>query len=290
MSTPNPLLVPGLSALAPAYKAVLCDVWGVLHNGVAAFPKACEALQRYRAETGGKVVLITNAPRPSPPILEQLARLGVPRDAFDAVVTSGDVTRAQLQAHNDVPVMHIGPDRDHSLFAGLDLTLTDEAGAGQVVCTGLVDDERETPEDYRALLERMVARDLPLLCANPDIVVERGSTLIWCAGALARLYEDLGGRVTILGKPHAPIYEAALSRVAELAGAPVAKADILAIGDGLPTDSRGAVANEIDVLFITGGIHGADFGPAGAPVESLVRKRLEEEGLRARAAIAGLVW
>ncbi|WP_425088431.1 TIGR01459 family HAD-type hydrolase [Stappia sp.] len=290
MSTPNPLLVPGLSALAPAYKAVLCDVWGVLHNGVAAFPKACEALQRYRAETGGKVVLITNAPRPSPPILEQLARLGVPRDAFDAVVTSGDVTRAQLQAHSDIPVMHIGPDRDHSLFTGLDLTLTDEAGAGQVVCTGLVDDERETPEDYRALLERMVARDLPLLCANPDIVVERGSTLIWCAGALARLYEDLGGRVTILGKPHAPIYEAALARVAELAGAPVAKTDILAIGDGLPTDIRGAVANEIDVLFITGGIHGADFGPAGAPVESLVRKRLEEEGLRARAAIAGLVW
>jgi HAD superfamily hydrolase (TIGR01459 family) len=290
MSTPNPLLVPGLSALAPAYKAVLCDVWGVLHNGVAAFPKACEALQRYRAETGGKVVLITNAPRPSPPILEQLARLGVPRDAFDAVVTSGDVTRAQLQAHSDVPVMHIGPDRDHSLFAGLELTLTDEAGAGQVVCTGLVDDERETPEDYRALLERMVARDLPLLCANPDIVVERGTTLIWCAGAIARLYEDLGGRVTILGKPHAPIYEAALARVAELAGAPVAKTDILAVGDGLPTDIRGAVANEIDVLFITGGIHGADFGPAGAPVESLVRKRLEEEGLRARAAIAGLVW
>ena len=290
MSTPNPLLVPGLSALAPAYKAVLCDVWGVLHNGVAAFPKACEALQRYRAETGGKVVLITNAPRPSPPILDQLARLGVPRDAFDAVVTSGDVTRAQLQAHSDIPVMHIGPDRDHSLFEGLDLALTDEAGAGQVVCTGLVDDERETPEDYRALLERMVARDLPLLCANPDIVVERGSTLIWCAGALARLYEDLGGRVTILGKPHAPIYEAALARVAELAGAPVAKTDILAIGDGLPTDIRGAVANEIDVLFITGGIHGADFGPAGAPVESLVRKRLAEEGLSARAAIAGLVW
>ncbi|WP_029060238.1 TIGR01459 family HAD-type hydrolase [Stappia stellulata] len=290
MSTHNPLLVPGLSALAPAYKAVLCDVWGVLHNGVAAFPKACEALQRYRAESGGTVVLITNAPRPSPPILEQLARLGVSSDAFDAVVTSGDVTRAQLQAHSDIPVMHIGPERDHSLFTGLELTLTDEAGAGQVVCTGLVDDERETPEDYRALLERMVARDLPLLCANPDIVVERGSTLIWCAGALARLYEDLGGQVTILGKPHAPIYEAALARVAELSGAPVAKSDILAIGDGLPTDIRGAVANEIDVLFITGGIHGADFGPAGAPVESLVRKRLEEEGLHARAAIAGLVW
>lgn len=290
MNASAPLLVSGLADLAPSYKAVLCDVWGVLHNGVAAFPKACEALQRYRAETGGKVVLITNAPRPSPPILEQLGRLGVPRDAFDAVVTSGDVTRAQLQAHSDVPVMHIGPERDHSLFEGLDLTLTGETGAGQVVCTGLVDDERETPEDYRALLERMVARDLPLLCANPDIVVERGSTLIWCAGALARLYEDLGGRVIILGKPHAPIYEAALARVAELAGEPVAKTEILAIGDGLPTDIRGAVANEIDVLFITGGIHGADFGPAGAPVESLVRKRLAEEGLSARAAIAGLVW
>lgn len=290
MSTPAPLLIPGLAALAPRYRAILCDVWGVLHNGVAAFPAACAALQRFRRETGAPVVLITNAPRPSPPILEQLARLGVPDDAFDAVVTSGDVTRAEILAHREAPILHIGPERDRTLFADLDVTLADETAARQVVCTGLLDDERETPEDYRPLLERLVTRDLPFLCANPDIVVERGTTLIWCAGALARLYEDLGGRVTIQGKPHPPIYKAAMERLAELTGAPVAREAVLAIGDGLPTDIRGAVANELDVLFITGGIHGADFGPADAPDETLIRRRLAEDGLAATAALPKLVW
>ena len=290
MSTSSPLLVSGLATLAPYYRAVLCDVWGVLHNGVAAFPDACRALQAFRRETGAPVVLLTNAPRPSQPILEQLARLGVPDDAFDAVVTSGDVTRAEITANRDAPILHIGPERDRTLFAGLNVALAEEETARQIVCTGLFDDETETPEDYRPLLERLIARDLPFICANPDIVVERGSQMIWCAGAIGRLYEDLGGRVTIQGKPHAPIYQAAMDKIADLAGTPVARDAVLAIGDGLPTDIRGAVSNDLDVLFITGGIHGKDFGPTDAPDDRLIRRRLSEEGLTARAALPYLVW
>lgn len=290
MTQPAPLLVPGLSALAPSYRAVLCDVWGVLHNGVAAFPEACEALARFRRDAGGIAVLITNAPRPTSSVLKQLEGLGVPLDVFDDVVTSGDVTRGLLAATREQPAFHIGPARDLTLFEGLDIRLVGEDEAEQVVCTGFHDDENETPEDYRPLLERLAARGLPFLCANPDIVVERGNRLVWCAGAIARLYEDIGGTVTILGKPHAPIYEEAMARVAKIAGEQVAREQILAIGDGLPTDIRGAVANEIDVLFITGGIHGADFGPVEDPDEGLVRRRLAEEGLTARAAVPHLRW
>lgn len=290
MTATEPLLIPGLATLAPSYRAILCDVWGVLHNGVAAFPAACAALAAYRAETGAPVVLITNAPRPNGPVRAQLAALGVPAEAFDDIVTSGDVTRGAIAALGAKPLLHLGPERDLSLYDGLDIALADEWRAEAVVCTGLVDDERETPETYRPLFERLVGRGLPFICANPDIVVERGDTLVWCAGALARLYEDLGGTVTIMGKPHAPIYEVAIARAEGLAGAPLARASILAVGDGLPTDIRGAVANRLDALFITGGIHGADFGPAGAPDEALVRRRLAEEGLSARAALPALRW
>jgi HAD superfamily hydrolase (TIGR01459 family) len=290
MPSSTPLLVPGLSALAPSYGAVLCDVWGVLHNGVAAFGPACEALTAFRRETGGPVVLITNAPRPNAPVRLQLAELGVPTSAFDDIVTSGDVTRGAIEALDGAPVLHIGPERDLTLFEGLKAPLSGEDGAEAVVCTGLVDDEQETPETYRPLFERLIARDIPFICANPDIVVERGDTLIWCAGALARLYEDMGGRVTIVGKPHAPIYEAAIARAEAAAGHKLERSAILAIGDGLPTDIRGAVANRLDALFITDGIHGADFGPAGQPDEALVRARLKEEGLTARAAVPRLAW
>uniref|UniRef100_UPI003BAC1EF4 TIGR01459 family HAD-type hydrolase n=1 Tax=Stappia sp. TaxID=1870903 RepID=UPI003BAC1EF4 len=290
MTATTPLLIPGLSVLAPSYRAILCDVWGVLHNGVAAFAPACEALAAFRRETGAPVVLITNAPRPNPPVKAQLASLGVPRDAFDEVVTSGDVTRDAITALDGAPIQHIGPERDLTLFEGFANPLVGEEDAQAVVCTGLVDDENETPESYRPAFERMIARGLTFICANPDIVVERGDKLVWCAGALARLYEDMGGKVTIVGKPHTPIYNLAIARAEAAAGAPLERSSILAIGDGLPTDIRGAYANSLDVLFITGGIHGADFGPTGAPEEDLVRKRLAEEGLRARAAIPELRW
>lgn len=287
----SPLLVNGLREIASEYDGILCDVWGVLHNGVAAFENAHKALTAFREETGGKVVLITNAPRPHPPIIEQLATLGVASSAFDSIVTSGDVTQELLNTHKGAKVFHLGPDRDFALYDGLDLTVvSNEEDATIIGCTGLFDDENETPDDYREMLARLAKRGLPFICANPDIVVERGDRLIWCAGALGRLYEDLGGPVNIVGKPHKPIYDSAKARLAEVAGREVDPSRILAIGDGLPTDIRGACSQELDVLFITAGIHASDFGPADQPDEALVRRRLTEEGLNARAAIPRLKW
>ncbi len=291
MTVSTPLLVDGLRALAPLYKGILCDVWGVLHNGVEAFEEAHKALRAYREEAGGKVVLITNAPRPAKQVGEMLAGLGVPEEAYDDIVTSGDVTRSVLEAQGSKTLLHIGPNRDQPLYWNLEATFTlnDEEAEG-ISCTGLTDDETETPDDYRDRLKKLADRKLPMICANPDIVVERGDRLVWCAGAIARLYEDLGGEVAILGKPHAPIYQAALEKLGKLAGEEIAKEDVLAIGDGLPTDIRGAVSQDIDVLFITAGIHASDFGPSDAPDEHLIRRRLTEEGLRARAALPRLWW
>jgi len=290
MNASAPLLVSGLEALSADYSAVLCDVWGVLHNGVAAFEHAHKALRAFREETGGVVVLITNAPRPTPPVREQLAQLGVPDEAYDDSVTSGDVTRELLAQNAGSKVLHIGPGRDLTVYEGTGVALGTEGEAEIICCTGLFDDETETPDDYRDQLQALAGRGLPMICANPDIVVERGEHLIWCAGALARLYEDLGGTGMIVGKPHAPIYAAALARVAKASGRDTDKRKVLAIGDGLPTDIRGAVSQDIDVLFISGGIHASDFGATDAPDEHLIRRRLAEEGLTARAAVPRLVW
>lgn len=291
MTISAPLLVEGLRSLAPSYKGILCDVWGVLHNGVAAFHHAHKALRTYREETGGKVVLITNAPRPAKQVGEMLAELGVPETTYDAIVTSGDVTRDVLKAQGSKTMLHLGPNRDQPLYWDLEARFTSrDEEAEAISCTGLEDDENETPDDYRDRLQKLAERKLPMICANPDILVERGERLIWCAGALARLYEDLGGEVIILGKPHAPIYQAALQELERLSGEKIDKRDVLAIGDGLPTDIRGAVSQDIDVLFITAGIHAADFGPSDAPDEHLIRRRLAEEGLRASAALPRLWW
>jgi len=276
--------IAGLKDLAGQYDALLCDVWGVLHNGVGAFPKAVEALRRFR-ETTGPVVLVTNAPRPNPPIREQLRRLGVPDDAYDDVVTSGDVTRKVITPHPGTRIFHLGPERDLSLYDGLDISLVAEEEAELLSCTALVDDTLETPEDYRAQLGRFVDRGIRMVCANPDLVVERGDRLVYCAGALARLYAELGGEAILVGKPHAPIYAAARERIATLGGA-----RILAVGDGLPTDIRGAVDNGIPVLFVTCGIHAADFGDHGNPDEQRLIARLNAEGLRVVAYIPNLVW
>ena len=290
MLTPTPPLVSGLSALAANYDAVLCDVWGVLHNGVAAYPEACRALVEYRAR-GGRVVLLTNAPRPSGPIHEQLAKLGVPREAYDDLLTSGDVTREMLHARSERRVLHIGPERDLPLYEGLDLDLVEDAEAEVVVVTGLADDTRETPEDYRSRLAALAERRLPMVCANPDLVVERGSQKVWCAGALAKLYvDDFTGEAALIGKPYPPVYEEARLRIAQLTGKRFDPKRVLAIGDGLPTDIRGAHGEGLDVLFVTGGIHGADFGPIDAPDAALVSARLMDEGLAVTAMVPRLVW
>jgi len=282
----------GLSELAGRYDGILCDVWGVLHNGVAASPDTIAALSAFRRQSGA-VVMITNAPRPREPILEQLAGLGVPfggNDAtFDDVVTSGDVTR-MLIGEMSPAVFHLGPQRDMQIYHGLHVDLVEKDVAETVVCTGLFDDETETPEDYRDLLAELRGRDLPLICANPDIVVERGDRLVWCAGALARDYEALGGRTYVVGKPHRPIYERAFARLCEAAGRQIGRDRVLAIGDGMPTDVAGAAAYGIDLLYISAGIHAAEYGDPDHPDPARLATFLHAHHAKPVAWMPRLQW
>ena len=259
----HPLTIDTLDAVSGRYSALFCDVWGVIHNGVEHFPEATAALEKAR-EAGLAVVLITNAPRPHGDVVPQIRALGAPDSAWDRIITSGDVTR-DLISQGPRRIFHIGPERDLTLYDGLDVEVVEEFEASAVVSTGFFDDEVETPDDYAEMLRRLRARNLPFICANPDIVVERGDRLIWCAGALARDYGQLGGRTLVSGKPHAPIYDAALNAAAEVLGRPLDKREVLAIGDGMVTDVKGAADNGIDVLYISGGIHARDYGDALAP-------------------------
>jgi HAD superfamily hydrolase (TIGR01459 family) len=284
-----PERISGLSAIAERYDVMLCDVWGVVHNGRESFPRALEAMTRFRAERG-PVVLITNAPRPREPIVEQLDDLRVPRTAWSQLVTSGDATRALLAERAPGPVWALGPDRDWPLYAGLGLEASDLDPAAFICCTGPFDDERETPEDYRERFVGAVARGLEFICANPDIVVQRGDTLIYCAGALAQLYATLGGRVLTAGKPYPAIYDLALAEAQALLGAPVDRRRVLCVGDGLPTDIRGANGQGLDALFVANGIHGAEAVDAGGLNAGIVADLLRQEGLSARWALADLTW
>jgi HAD superfamily hydrolase (TIGR01459 family) len=274
---PNlPRMTASLDDVANGYRALLCDVWGVIHNGIRAFDEASAALMRAR-EKGLAVVLITNAPRPWPDVQAQLGALGVPAEAYDRIVTSGDVTR-DLIAEGSRRVFHIGPDRDMSIYDGLEVELCEEPEASSVVCTGFFDDETESPDDYGEMLRRLRARNLPFICANPDIVVERGDRLVWCAGALARDFSQLGGRTLISGKPHRPIYEAALKAAGEVLGQPIAASEVLAIGDGALTDLKGAVQNDIDALYVSGGIHARDYGETLEPDPARLAAFLDKHG------------
>jgi len=284
-NTPNPPLIGGLSELAADYPVVLCDIWGVLHDGVRAYPAAVAALSRYRRE-GGRAILITNAPRPKAEVVAQLDRFGIAREAYDDIVSSGDTARGALAERPGAKVFHVGAERDLPLYDGLPIALTGEQECDLISCTGLFDDDRETPDDYAERLAVWRARNLTMICSNPDIVVERGDRLVWCAGALAERYRHLGGETLIIGKPFPAIYEAALSRVRPA----LPKSRVLALGDGLKTDVRGAVANGFDVVFITGGIHAADFGDRFAPDPGKVAASLAAEKLAARAIMAQLTW
>ena len=282
----SPDIVGSLEDVCKAYSAILCDVWGVVHNGEWHFPAAAVALARARA-AGIPVVLITNSPRRSADVVAQMSAIGVPPSAYDRVVTSGDVTR-DLIAEGPRKIFHIGADRDLTLYDGLDVDLVEEFEAAGVVCTGLFDDEVEKPEDYTDLLRRLRARNLPFICANPDIMVERGERIIWCAGALARDYAQLGGRTLIAGKPYAPIYDLAMKEVAEVLGRQVERSRVLAIGDGVMTDVKGAADNGFDVLYVSGGIHARDYGDASRPDPAKLGLFLERHGYRPVAVMVRL--
>lgn len=280
----------GLSDLANDYDVLLSDVWGVIHNGVEIFPQACAALARFRAERG-PVVLISNAARPAWEVTSQLDQLGVPRDAWTGFVTSGDVTRHLLAERAPGPAWVIGPERVGSLYADLGLTFSEADEAAFISITGPNEEETETPEDYRERLTGPAQRGLPMICANPDRVVQRGDRLIYCGGAIADLYKTLGGEVFMAGKPYHPIYEASLAEASRLLGRPVDPRRVLCIGDGVHTDVQGAEDQGLDCLFVAKGIHGdAAMGPDGKLSAPAVDALLAAEGVKARYAMADLVW
>ena len=251
-----PRRLKSLEDLDTSHDVILCDVWGVVHNGVNPFPLAIEALRAAR-ERGKTVVLITNSPRPADGVIRQFETIGVARDSWDDIVTSGDVTR-RLVEEGPKRLYFLGPERDRTLVDGIDVDLVDVPEAEAVLCTGLFDDETETPDDYAEMLSTFRSRDLPFICANPDQVVERGDRIIYCAGALATAYKRMGGTTRIAGKPHAPIYVEALRRAEKLRGG-IDRARVVAIGDGISTDIRGALDNKLDVMFIARGIHAAEY-------------------------------
>jgi HAD superfamily hydrolase (TIGR01459 family) len=289
MSLPHPL--PSLSRIANDYDVLLCDVWGVIHNGRESWPEACDALTRFNAQ-GGHVVLISNSPRPAHDVVAQLDGLGVPRASWRAFVTSGDATRAELSRRAPGPVWIIGPDRDGPLYEGLGLDRADGPDdAAFISVTGPRDDELETPEDYRAAFVPAVERDLELICANPDRIVQRGDRIIYCGGALADLYESMGGRVTMAGKPWGPIYALAMAEAERLLGRPVDRSRVLCIGDGVITDVLGANRQALDCLFIAQGIHGdAARGADGALDPTRAAALMSAETAYARYAALELSW
>ena len=278
-------IISGIAGPAQSYDAMLCDAWGVIHNGVTLFPGAADAMIEFR-KNRGPIVILTNAPRPSTIIPAQLDRLGLPRDAYDAVVTSGDATRSEIINRLPAPAYRIGPAKDDPLFEGLEIDFAPLERAGFVICTGLVDDHGEAPDDYRGILTEAAARNLTMVCANPDIIVNWGGRMIWCAGALAQIYEELGGKVVYGGKPHLPIYRLGIEAIEKARGNAIDRSRILAVGDGLATDIAGANGQNIDVLLVVGdgGIHN------GAADEAAIAARLKEANVHAIAATEGLKW
>ncbi|KJS20902.1 MAG: HAD family hydrolase [Hoeflea sp. BRH_c9] len=271
-----PRRITNLDQLTDRADVLLCDVWGVIHNGVNPFLLSIEALKAAR-QRGQTVILITNSPRPADGVIRQFDTIGVDPDCWDDIVTSGDVTRRLVQ---DAPraIYFLGPVRDMPLVAGLDIDLVEPDAADAVLCTGLFDDETETAEDYRDMLAGLQARGLPLICANPDREVERGDRLVPCAGALADIYVQLGGETRIAGKPHAPIYKEAMARARALRG----NVDLdrtLAIGDGVTTDIRGALDNGIDAIFIARGIHARQYVVGRATDEARLNTFLDAAGV-----------
>ena len=290
-------IIQSLGDIAAQYDAVFCDLWGCLHNGARPFPAAVAALQAFRAQ-GGRVILLTNAPRPKVDVAAHLQAMGVPHDTYDEIVTSGQAAQfAMLSGAVGPRVYHIGADKDEGFFRSFDSHMADlvsRAGitrvpidqASGIVCTGLVDDLRETPQDYRATLLMGKTLGLPMLCANPDITVHVAGKLLYCAGALAADYEKMGGKTLYFGKPHPPIYDLARARLADMG---VQDPRILCIGDGIATDVAGAQGEGLDALYITSGVDAARFGanPA-APDPAALQAFLAEKQAHARYAMGFL--
>ena len=283
----SPRLISGLSEIASGHDALICDVWGVVHDGKSHHPAAADALYRFK-EKHGPVVLLTNAPRVPAEVAIQCASYGLPPDCYDAIVSSGGAAREELarrSATRTLPLYYIGPDRDLPMIDGLDIRRTGIDEAEVALAIGLRDDMNETPADYDGELRALAARGLTMLCANPDLVVHRGDRLLYCAGSLAAAYEALGGPVIYYGKPHLPVYESALAALGAILGRVPGRP--LAVGDGLLTDIKGANAARIEALFIADGVHGEDIAPY---TDEHLAALFSRYGAKAGSATRKLSW
>lgn len=280
----------GLNTLAGRFDALVCDIWGVIHNGQRAFGPALDCLQTLRADSV-PVVLVTNAPKPHDATEEQLAGLGVQRGLhFDTVLTAGDLARAEALSRTSDRCYHLGPARDQPTLVGLEDRLTSTlARAGYILCTGLLHDDRETAADYEPLFREALTFKLPMICANPDSVVHRGEDEIPCAGLLAHAYEEMGGEVAYFGKPYPAIYDEALALIDDIRGAPVERSRVVALGDGLGTDIKGARDARIRSVFVTSGIH-RDAVHGDHSLDQALQSLFEEAGFRPDWVIERLVW
>jgi HAD superfamily hydrolase (TIGR01459 family) len=291
MKPPTPAILANAGPLLERYHVLFCDVWGVLHNGRQAHAEAGAALAGFRAG-GGTVVLVSNAPVPADGVERVLERTGVRRDAWDAIVASGEIALAHIAERGYRRLHRVGPTkRDSRLFQRLPGAPAAMDAADAIVCTGLVDDATETVETYRPLVEEGVGRGLPFVCANPDLVVDVGDRRFLCAGSIAAVYERHGGEVFWAGKPHPAAYDTALRRATELRGTEPDPARILAVGDALRTDLAAAEGMGVDALFIAGGLHSGEIMSGGAiDADRLAALFARADAPPARAAMAHLRW
>ena len=277
-------IINSLDDISHKYETLFVDLWGCVHDGYSPFNEAVHALKNYRSKGLGSVVLLTNSPRPRESVETQLDKIGVPSDCWDTIATSGDSARAAM--FNGVvkeKIFHLGPEHDLSFFNNMNLIkeaclierVPAETAEG-IVCTGPFDDANDHPKDYTKLFSRFIDRKIKLLCANPDIVVDRGKTRVYCAGALAKLYTEMGGESLYFGKPHKPIYDLAYERLKEI-NLKTSKEKILCIGDGMLTDVKGAINANLDSLFITGGLAATETNTKTQPNESNLKRFLQNQ-------------
>jgi HAD superfamily hydrolase (TIGR01459 family) len=288
-TTMHTQIVSHVAPILANYDVLLCDIWGVVHDGRVAIPENCAALTRFR-ERGGTVVLVSNAPVPPDAVARILADKTVPRAAWDRIVSSGGLAIEHLLSHGYQRVHRLGPPgRDAAFFAALppDVPLAD---ADAIACSGLFNDHTETAEMYRERLQAPAARGVPMVCANPDLVVHVGHDLLPCAGALGIVYEDLGGKVFWTGKPHAIAYGTALQLATELRGGETLKSRILAVGDAVRTDLAAAAGAGVDAFFVASGIHRDAILDNGRIVPERMQSEFEAGGYGAKYAALGLVW
>ncbi len=287
-------IVPGLEPYAGHYDAFILDLWGVVHDGTKPYPGALDCMAKLR-EGGKPLLLLSNAPRTNDFVSEFLESIGVPVDSYDHILTSGDMTRQVLKDRNydflqkkGLKFYQYGAEKDRGVDDGLDYErVYDINEADFLICTGLANDDVETPEEYRVLLTDSAALGLPMLCANPDLTVMKGDKILYCAGALAALYEELGGQVELFGKPYPTAYEQAMKKLGVSD-----PSRILAVGDSMRTDIKGATGMKIDNVLVSSGIHADEWGlaPGECPAEEQVRTISDLHGFEPTLVVGHMIW